>query len=476
MLKINPNKSYHFLLIQTQSYTNGVRVILSLQCIEFLKTYFPHASISFLIHSSMQDFFKHNPYLNKLFFIDEKHITRTLKHAEIDFSLSLFDERESTLAAFMAGIKTRIGIFSSIHSILFNYKVKQKRSGGKHEIQYNLDLLKSLGCPNQTLYPKIYLNISEKNESQHYLMEKFTNSSLSDYIVISPSNANCNMNSKNAMGWATKNFLQIANELATSYCVLIVGTQLEIDMYKLMIKNYANLSEKNLFMFGDVDEFNDLNDIQGDGLKEQINQDNTIQQEDSKISNKTEVSSQVLPYEEKDIKNNQRITKGLKSYQQESTFNISTQSLSATQDNKDDSAINVDTQEQQEIQKKDLIKKIMKAQAQKKKPYKHGYMRIMLGVISHAKVFISNNTTLLHAASALDTPTISIFPFTKSYNPMRYAPINHKNNHIIVTPFGIFDIKKPIIHDINRDELQGFRVDVITPELILDILYNKILL
>lgn len=360
MLKVNYNKHYHFLLIHCKTYNDGIGVILSLQCIEALKIKFPNATISFLLHSSMQDCVKHNPYLKNIFCIDTaSNIIKDLKKAKIDISISLFADKNSTLAIFRAGIKTRIGIFQNLHSLLFNYKIKQKRSAlHKHEAQYNLDLLKFLGC-NNTFYPKIYLNISEKQESQQHLENIFNVHALLDsgYIAICPSNGW-------QLGWMAKNFLHIANELAVQYNILIFGMPQETQGYNAMLQNYSNLSEKNFITYTTHNTAN---------------------------NKKTSIYS----------------------------------------------------------------------------------LRNLLAIISHARLFIGNNTVLLHMASALDIPTLSLFPYKSPITPVRYAPFSKKNIHIIVTPFGIFEPHKQTMFD--NDDIQGLRMENIMPELILNILRHKIL-
>ncbi len=240
MIRLNPNKEYNFLLVHCAEYRDGVGSILSIPCIEILKRHFKHSKIYFLAHSSMKDFFINNPFLEHVFFIDDVNLRKKLRENKIHVAISLFPDKVSTIALFRANIKTRIGIFSKFHSLLFNYKIKQKRTqSDKHEILYNISLLKPLGC-DEASFPKIYLNIHEKQVAQQYVNTIFNDST---YIAICPSSAMQGIH----FGWSIKNFFHLANELCRDYNVLILATKEELDSYKDILKNYENISENNIF-------------------------------------------------------------------------------------------------------------------------------------------------------------------------------------------------------------------------------------
>lgn len=242
MLALKANKPYHFLLVHCSDYKNGASVILASQCIQALASHFSQSKISLLLHSSMRDFFLNNPYLNKIFCIDTSHnLAKELKNADINISLSLVSCRQSTIAIFRSGIKVRIGVFSHFYSLLFNYKVKQKRTFYKHEATYNLDLLKFLQC-KQFFFPKLYLKLSDTSHAQEIIIEKFGLDSINKgYIIICPSHG------IHEIGWKARNFFVIANAMATLHNVLLLAKEAEIDSYKSMMEQFPNLSENNLF-------------------------------------------------------------------------------------------------------------------------------------------------------------------------------------------------------------------------------------
>ena len=244
MIALQPDKAYHFLLVNCNDYKNGVSVILSSQCIKALANNFKQAKISLLLHSSMKDFFLNNPHINQIFCIDTTHnLIKELKRANINISLSLVADKQSTIALFRSGIKVRIGVFSNLHSLLFNYKIKQKKAFDKHEATYNLDLLRFLQC-RQFFYPKLYLKLSDITYAQDIVAKKFGLDSINEkgYIVICPSHG------INDISWKARNFFEIANAIAPLHNVLLLAKENELDNYKAMLEQFPNISQHNLFL------------------------------------------------------------------------------------------------------------------------------------------------------------------------------------------------------------------------------------
>ncbi len=245
MITLHAHKPYHFLLVHCNAYKDGVSVILSSQCVQALTHQYPNAKISILLHSSMQVFFQNNPHIHQIFCIDTStQLIKELKHAHINISLSLVADKKSTMALFRAGIKVRIGVFSHLYSLLFNYKIKQKRTlGNKHEATYNFDLLRFLQC-KQFIYPKLYLKLSDIAQAQHMLTQKFGEDSLLEKgcIILCPSHG------LYGVGWKAKHFFTIANAIAPLHNVLLVAPAQEIESYKILLEQFPNLSYNNLFL------------------------------------------------------------------------------------------------------------------------------------------------------------------------------------------------------------------------------------
>lgn len=238
MINLDKNKKYNFLLVRCDRIGD---LALSIQCLEAIKSLYKHSNIYFLVSSYTKDILKSNPFVDKIICIDEcKSLSKEIKKLRIHISISLFADKKSSIALFLAGVKYRIGNFAKIHSLLFNYKIKQKRSKCiKNEAQYNLDLLKPLGI-NKIFYPKIYLDLNEKNQAINSLEQNFRYFNDKKFIIIHPGSAN------SAKEWGVFNFLELANILAANHNILISGSHTEINLYSKYIEKFIYLSNENL--------------------------------------------------------------------------------------------------------------------------------------------------------------------------------------------------------------------------------------
>jgi len=92
-------------------------------------------------------------------------LSRKLKNANIDASLTLFSNTRVALAQFLAGIKTRIAPATKIAQIFYNKRVKQRRSEVKMaEFGYNLALTKALFPDINLEYIKPLLQFDDAKE------------------------------------------------------------------------------------------------------------------------------------------------------------------------------------------------------------------------------------------------------------------------------------------------------------------------
>lgn len=164
-------------------------VILTLPLITQLRKFFPTAKITFLIKKYVYDLIKDYPGIDNFAFIDDlknsSELRKYFKQGDFDLMFSVYPRFEIALAAFLAGIKIRVGTGYRGYSYLFNKKnYEHRKTAEKHEAVYNLNLLNAIGEDTKNLSPEFNFNVS-KDEIER-LSDKLKNKLdlNSDFIIV----------------------------------------------------------------------------------------------------------------------------------------------------------------------------------------------------------------------------------------------------------------------------------------------------
>ena len=97
-------------------------------------------------------------------------LSRRLKSAQIDCSITLFSNTRVALAQFLAGIQERYAPATKIAQIFYNHRIKQRRSEVKMaEFEYNLALAREAFADIDLNYPKPLLQFDDSK----VIYEKF---------------------------------------------------------------------------------------------------------------------------------------------------------------------------------------------------------------------------------------------------------------------------------------------------------------
>ena len=129
-------------------------VVLTTPMISLLHQEYPEAKLYFLIREYTAPLLKHHRYLDEIIIYDPngKHqgirghlrLSRILKEQEIDLAFLFYPTFRLALALRFAGIKCRVGMGYRWYSFLLNKRIFEHRKFGlKHELEYNLTLLKN---------------------------------------------------------------------------------------------------------------------------------------------------------------------------------------------------------------------------------------------------------------------------------------------------------------------------------------------
>ena len=194
MVKINEPK--RILIVRTDRIGD---VVLSTPVIENLRLRFPDAYIAFMCRPLTYEVVEGNPYLNEVIVYDKygKHkswissliFSRQLRAKDFHWAIILHPTNRAHLLTFLARIPVRVGWDKKMKFLLTKAIVHNKQEGKKHELEYTLDILRSLGIP--ILSKSTYFPVKKEAESfiEEYLYKEGVGSE-DLFIVVHPS-ASC---------------------------------------------------------------------------------------------------------------------------------------------------------------------------------------------------------------------------------------------------------------------------------------------
>ncbi|MCF7870865.1 MAG: lipopolysaccharide heptosyltransferase II [Candidatus Omnitrophica bacterium] len=185
----NPKK---ILIIRTDRLGD---VILSTPVIKNIRRNYPQSHISFLCRPYAKDIIEGNSYLDEVIIYDKyrrhKSFLATLKFAlslrkkKFDLALVLHPTNRAHILAFFAGIPKRVGWDKKLSFLLTDKLAHTKDQGKKHELEYNLDLLRYLDILAED--KEIYIPVKEDAQQKvDQVLEKEGIAEKDKLIVIHP--------------------------------------------------------------------------------------------------------------------------------------------------------------------------------------------------------------------------------------------------------------------------------------------------
>lgn len=195
-------------------------VLLSTPVIEAVREEYPESYIAMMVQPYAKEIVEGNPYLDEVIIFDKggRHknwmnvfaFIRFLKHKKFDLAIILHPANSVHLVIFHSRIPRRLG-YDKKHGFLLTDRVKHtKQLGEKHESQYCLDLLRSIGIEPKKCSP--YFPI--KKESEKWVEELFSNEGVKDtdkLLAIHPG-ASCP-----SKIWPSERFAETADKLIDKY-------------------------------------------------------------------------------------------------------------------------------------------------------------------------------------------------------------------------------------------------------------------
>ncbi|MEK6727627.1 MAG: lipopolysaccharide heptosyltransferase II [Candidatus Omnitrophota bacterium] len=217
-------------------------VLLSTPVIKALRDNYPHAYIAMMVSPCSKDIVYGNPYLDEVIIYDKegKHkgwrrsskFAHNLKKKRFDLAIILHPTNRVHLITYFAGIPRRVGYDRKLGILLTDRIKHTKQLGEKHELEYNLDLVRYLGMGLRE--KNLFMPIKE--ESEKYVDDLFLSQGINktDKLLAIHPGASCP-----SKIWPNERFAEVADKLMQQYGfkILVVAGPKDITLARNVIKN-----------------------------------------------------------------------------------------------------------------------------------------------------------------------------------------------------------------------------------------------
>lgn len=240
---MNPPKN--ILIVRTDRIGD---VVLTLPVASILKKHFPGCRVSFLLRQNTRPIAVNNLYIDDVItLVEEGGRPAIAKNVALlknkyDLCVIAYPSYALALILFLSNIKTRIGTGYRWFSFLFNKKIYEHRKHGeRHELEYNIRLLKALGINEDVNVGNVLFGISPSQEIKERIREELNNLGI-DFskriIIVHPGSGG------SAVDLPVEKLRTIINSLSNeSVEILITGSKSETELCQSLT---LNSSVKNL--------------------------------------------------------------------------------------------------------------------------------------------------------------------------------------------------------------------------------------
>lgn len=228
-------------------------VVLTTPAIKAVRKAYPEAYLAMMVRPYAELAVKGNPYLNEVILYDKdgRHksiiasigFAMELKKKNFELCIIFHPTNRAHIISYLAGIPKRIGYDENFPFLLTDRIRNVKHEGQKHELDYNLDLLKLLDIESKER--ELYVPVND--EATKFIDELLIKSGIrkTDRVVVIHPGASCP-----SKIWPLVRFAKLADRLIESYGVkiVVIGGEDERDAFcvnsvgKFMLKEALFLS------------------------------------------------------------------------------------------------------------------------------------------------------------------------------------------------------------------------------------------
>ncbi|MFH1552088.1 MAG: lipopolysaccharide heptosyltransferase II [Candidatus Omnitrophota bacterium] len=203
-------------------------VVLSTPVIRFMRQAYPDSYIAFMVRPENRDVVANNPHLDEIIVYDKRGAQRSfwdtvkfafdLRRKRFDIAVALHPTNRAHIMLFLAGIPVRIGYRRKMSWLLTKRIPHRKQEGGKHEVDYNFDLLEQSGFDVAHLDRRPYMRTTDNDKRLIDSMQK--SFGIGKDIIAVHAGASCP-----SKRWFPERFARVADILGEKYqCdIVLVG-------------------------------------------------------------------------------------------------------------------------------------------------------------------------------------------------------------------------------------------------------------
>jgi heptosyltransferase-2 len=238
-LPITDYQTKRILIVRTDRIGD---VLLSTPVIKAMRDAYPNAYIAMMVSPYTKDIVDGNPYLDEVIIYDKdgKHkswlgsikFAIKLKKKRFNLAIVLHPTNRVHLITFFAGIPRRIGYNKKLGFLLTDRIKHTKQLGEKHELEYNLDLIRYLGI--EVKDKNLFMPIKPESETRiNNLLAQVGLKDTDKFLAIHPG-ASCP-----SKIWPNERFAQVADKLIEKYDfkVIIVAGPKDVSLAQNIIKH-----------------------------------------------------------------------------------------------------------------------------------------------------------------------------------------------------------------------------------------------
>lgn len=199
--------------------------------VSVLKKQFPGAEIWMLLRRYTEELGSLSSELSGVLLADEPGGTKSflnllneIRSHRFDTVVLAYPRPRLALMMRSAGIPMRVGTGYRWYSTFFNQRIyEHRKTAEKHEAEYNLGLLRGLGCEIQHLQnPRIVLSASQREEAMMVRRELGIQDG-ERMVILHPGSGG------SARDWSVENFATLASSLIKSrFSVVVTGSEAEL--------------------------------------------------------------------------------------------------------------------------------------------------------------------------------------------------------------------------------------------------------